>query len=266
LFGRGCRSQDNWKLLCRGPYGADLIHHAWSLFAPMNWPAKSWLDLTLSALFVNRQTTEHWNGKHGEIELLQQIRSDSVESISRALLTLVGLTLAEEFTPKKNWAASNNLPLLDAVEAHVHHDDPAVWDPAIWAWARIRESWTDFANPRPQVLNTLLSKWLGGEDKSGNVGYALTTLLGLERSIWKPLLTEDQKRVVRLSAETAVRNADHETLRRRFAGLLIAFHSGDVLPEAKLVQLLRASRNLEGHVYDSAVDAMIKQLRVADDG
>ena len=43
FFARGCNSADDWVALSRGPYGEELSHQAWLLYAPMNWPEETWL-------------------------------------------------------------------------------------------------------------------------------------------------------------------------------------------------------------------------------
>ena len=39
----GGTDQSSFLALCRGPYGEELLHQAWLLYAPMNWPREAWL-------------------------------------------------------------------------------------------------------------------------------------------------------------------------------------------------------------------------------
>src|SRR5262249_45878343 len=33
FFARGCHTQEDWRALSKGPYGAELLHHSWSFFS-----------------------------------------------------------------------------------------------------------------------------------------------------------------------------------------------------------------------------------------
>ena len=65
FFARGCRSENDWLALSRGPYGEELLHQAWLLYSPMDWPYEAWLRNTCASLAARRRQDSYWGGVEG---------------------------------------------------------------------------------------------------------------------------------------------------------------------------------------------------------
>lgn len=252
LFARGCRSQNDWQSLARGPYGDELIHQTWLLYSPMQWPAKAWVDATLSTLLFNRRPEAYWRTSAAHTELLNLIRSPSKEKIVRGLLTIVGSQIASFRTvePRLLLDASS----LSELETHVFNDDPAVWDAAIWAWSYARTG-RDSVMPPVNVLDRMLSLWLAGLDRTGNISYSFYKIARLPRDAWKMrVLTEDEKSKIREIARKEVRGMESD---QSSAALLIAFYAKNVLSETELGTRLMAHGHLIGN---DVITSMLTQM------
>jgi hypothetical protein len=224
----------------------------------MKWPRASWLDLTLATFFVESQPNEYWAGEDCAPDIVQLLKSKSLEEICRALLTIVGITL-RDMAYLREWSKSELEAILELIEGHLSNDNPAVWDSAAWAWARIRTTWFENPIPKPHLLDVLLSRWLI-DQTSENLAYAFSTSLDVSRAAWKPRLTEDQKAIVRRAIEDG-RSDEHGEFQKRFTSLFIGFYSQAVWPEQSLIQLLEDTRRAQQHVYTDELTRMLNRLR-----
>jgi len=255
LFAKGCTSQDNWQALGLGPYGEELLHQAWLLYAPMQWVSESWLRNTLAVLLTYRRPDTYWRSNEAQADLLRLLRSESAEEIARGLLIIGGLHWR---SPRRVELVS--LPLAD-IERHLFHEDPALWHAAMWAWALTRK-YHGAPEPSPLVLDRLLSLWLIGAEQKvpGIVAFAFSTVVGLPRSIWTPVLTEEQKHFVRQAANASDEKTDANLKDEPFASLVVAFHARDLWPDEELAERLVAAPRTTFGVTEEAVDQLLKQM------
>jgi hypothetical protein len=252
LFARGCRSQNDWQALSRGPYGKELLHQAWLLYAPMRWPPGCWLDATLSSLLVHRHSAAYWQSEEGEKEVLRLLRSHSTEEIAFGLLTIVGLSMT-----RPNPIVSGSLArtaLVNEVESQLFHDDPAVWDAATWAWAHFPKH-GDLIRPSSSILDRLLFLWLKGDSGTGNCSYAMSRIVGLPRDAWTPILTDDQKNYLRQSLTADLNSTARD---KNITCLIIAFYAREVISEEELAEhLTSAEMNFPG---DTNFRSMLNEM------
>jgi hypothetical protein len=252
LFARGCRSQDNWQELSRGPYGAELLHQALLLYSPMNWPIESWARNTLAVLLVFRRPLSFWQSDEARQEITRLLKSEQADDNIRGLLTIAGLywNSLEWGMPgsrrvKREALTIGRIPLKE-IERHIFQDAPSIWHAATWAWALARK---DLAResveadlPSSLLLNQLLTRWAAGDGEMGIISFALSTLAGMERDIWKPVLADEQRQFLKTMADSKP-PATGLIDSRVVAALIIGFHSRDVWPEEELARRLFA---LEG--------------------
>ena len=71
-----------------------------------------------------------------------------------------------------------------------------------------------------------MTRWLLNKDETGITGFALSTLAGMQRDIWKPALTEEQRLFVKRMADAKTPTVGR--LDSQVVALLIGFHSRDV--------------------------------------
>jgi hypothetical protein len=253
FFARGCGSNDDWAALSRGPYGDELRHQAWRLYAPMSWPPDTLLLNTCGTLLALRQPQTFWRGAEGKSELDTLLDSRSVAEIARGLLTCVGIIWTELSELGGFSAVARH---LDAIETHLFHEDRAVWVPAAWLWTAVRER---VAPPRPaprRVMDHLLALWLADPGRYAPIisEAIIVGHKGLLRRQWAPVLTDAHLRHVRDVVTSDPRDPWAYT-----TSLVIAFHAGDVLPDRDLG--FRLLKTMNAHALDKqAVNAMLGQL------
>jgi len=252
FFAHGCYSADDWGALSRGPYGDELVHQAWLLYAPMRWPRETWLLNTCASLIARRQPITYWRSTVGEAELQSLLASQSAEEIARGLLICVGLLWN---VPQHKAFIVYVQHQLTIVERHLFHDDPAVWSAAVWIWGYM---YARMSSPQasPLVLDRLLTLWLSGAAQRDTTSYAFVTALGLPRRAWTPLLTDSQVQQVRQVADERI---DPYT---SGASTMVAFHAGNVWSEEELAtRLVALSKPLPmRHQKRNPVDAVLEQM------
>jgi hypothetical protein len=255
LFARGCQAEHDWRALSRGPYGEELWHQAWLLYAPMQWPSEAWLRNTCAALAAHRLPDPYSDNNGVLPELKRLLASQSEEDIGRGLLACSGLFWNRD---DERPVAVNEL-VLDEVTRYIFHAHPALQNAAIWGWTNISRSKQSRPHPTPAILDQLLLKMLGApEDPTEVASYALSLQLGLSRSAWTPVLTEEQVLQLRQTGE----KVSDEPHYRLAAACVVAFHSGKVWSEEELAtRLVAVSRGgFAGGVRRHAIAATLEQM------
>jgi hypothetical protein len=249
LFARGCDSPSDWPALSRGPYGQELLHQAWLLYASTQSPSGTVVLNTYARLAVYRQPKTYWASGKGQADIERLLNSESAEDIGRGLLSLVGLSWV-------GWSfREDTLPLAD-LERHIFQEHAALREAALWAWAFIHSEQQSALQPSSRVLDRLLSVWLSSARPDTIAAYALSTQLGLLRRAWAPVLTEEEVQQLR-RVDQDYEGQDRETLA---ACYMVAFHGGNVWSDKELatrlgkLKLFYASR--EAH----RIDVMLEQM------
>jgi hypothetical protein len=177
FFARGIRDMSvAWFALCRGPYGQELLHQAWLLFATMRWPSETDLMETCTKIAWVRHPCLAGESSEGRVELLRLLHSDQEEEIARALFTCLVAVDTER-------GLSGNLPILkDEIEEQLFRENPAIWAPAAYALIRLlflrqgerEEEWL----PSPKALDRLSGLLLANREPSlfGFLGYVRDVL------------------------------------------------------------------------------------------
>lgn len=222
FFARGCRSDHSWQALIRGPYGEELFHQGWLLYNPMLWPKETGLRNTCAEFAAHRQPDSYWESSEGQAELSRMLGSDVRKEIGRGLLACAG-------TPR-NYASRTAASILPLVERHLFSTDPALYNPALWAWALIQNNEALPIQRSPAVLDRLVSMCLNDSviKPESTLGFALQTQLGLPRAAWTPALAENdlQRAMHRVQESYPVYSLA--------VSCLLAFHSGSIWPEEEL--------------------------------
>ncbi|MHB8271932.1 SIR2 family protein [Bradyrhizobium sp.] len=221
-----------WGMLCRGPYGLELLHQAWLLYRTMNWPPECSVRNTLANFLAHREPTAYWETEEGNVHLVNLLRSGVDENIARALLTIAAL----------QWGNINRRDVeriiipVDDVERHLFQKDHSLWHAAVWAWGLIYRRQRQL-EPSSAALDRVFALWLDRKNLEKNypiVSFALGRILGRPRQIWTPSLTSNQKEFVR--SGFLIESDFHH--REKQASLMIAFYSRDVWPEDELAEKL----------------------------
>ena len=248
LFANWAPTRENWQALSRGPYGEELLHQAWLLYAPMQWRRECSLTQTLVTFAGLRQPKPYWHSSEGRLELIRLLRNHGAEEITRGLSTVAGLRSDDD---------AGTSELLMAVERHLFQKDAALWHAATYTWLLLNP---ESRVPGAEVLDRLLSLWVieANEKLEPFASFALSTQLGHPRIIWTPELTVAQKQFVLQAADKT------GVMPNQFASVVVAFHARDVWPEEELARRLYAVRPttslLSRNKKEAAIDAMLEQM------
>jgi hypothetical protein len=231
LFAQGCRSENDWAALCRGPYGEELLHQAWLLYSNMNWPNDTWLLNTCSTFAALRRPRQYWTNSEGVQELQRMLMSTEDEEIARGLFTAAGFYFDGA---SREGAPPSWYPLI---KAHIFHPEPSIVAAAVWAWALARHREQGLVKIDIAILDRITELWLnpGHPALAQRTAFALTRVLGTPRSEWSPKLTDSQVNIVRDRAEN---DGDEGAA----AALVVAFHAGNIWSDDKLAVRLRNAR------------------------
>jgi hypothetical protein len=237
LFAHGCRSDEDWKGLARGPYGKELLHQAWILYQANNTPRDAWVRNTCAILGANRFSLEFWGSKDGKHLLRSMVLSTDREEIAMGLLTWVGTRFAVDISKRKG-----ALPVsLSEIEKLIFVDDVAIWHAAVWVWSLHRIYTKTKKVPTAKVLDRLLHLW--NVEHQSNYGqrivdFALTRISGIPRNAWTPVLSQQQR--ARLSEELKAEKRHQISYHgdTKTAAYVIAFHARDAVSDTALAKLL----------------------------
>jgi SIR2-like protein/NACHT domain-containing protein len=257
FFARGCHTQDDWRALSKGPYGAELLHHSWNLFSS---PQSKELDSLNTCTYIAAARFGKELADKGNIdpELLRLITSTTEEEIAQGLFIVAGRVFERQrrlFAPE-----SHQLPgeLIEFIEKHFYEGSTAITRAAIWAWAVALYYCKIKGRPTVAALDQLLKVWLTSPDENlvNVASTALRTQFGLERKKWTPVLHErDVEKIRRMSAET-----DEMDEMVFAASMMVAFHAGTVWSDDELFSKLSKYRKLFGGQPERH-EAILKQLK-----
>lgn len=252
LFAIGCRSEDDWAALCRGPYGQELMHQAWLLYQAMDWPDDSWLLHSCITFAFRRHPSRYWISNTGKVEIERMLTSTNAEEIVHGLFISTALYFySEEFPNAADFSFSHSF-----VEAHLFTDDPSILIPAVWAWALARHRDMNLASRVDvAVLNRIATILLnpGHPTSIDRAAFALTTVVGTPRAAWTPTLTDSQVSVVKQRVADGGRDLT--------GALVLAFYAANIWPDSELAaRLTHESDEFAWMVDASARDWMLHQL------
>ena len=259
FFAKGCHVEEDWRALARGPYGNELLHQAWLLFSPMQWPRGTFLDHTYPIFAVLRNPMEYWNSGGGKADLNALLTSTSSEEIARGLFTCVGLCCGVKTLDYRISYAKTVEPHMEIVERHLFQDALALWVAAAAAHYHFNISTSTKREASVALLNRLLSLRLSCTTGLATewAEWPLINYFKLPRDFWRPVLTDTQVEVVRQMAD-----GSRDSLSvHRAAGLWLGFQARNVWPEEELAQRLDEWRKSADNPLPSLpVDAMLEQM------
>lgn len=264
FFARGCHTQDDWRALSKGPYGAELLHHSWSLFSsPESKEMNSLRTCTyIAAARFGRKLTDKGNI---DPELRRFLTSTIGEEISQGLFIVAGRVFeeTEEDLHLSDEPLQLSGELIEYIEKHFLAKSTAIRRAAIWAWAVVMFYCKIAGQPTAAGLDQILSVWLTSPDEElvEAASTALWTQLGLERKKWTPVLHErDVEKIKRMLDKASERKKTHAIT----ASIVVAFHAGTVWSDNELVSKLNQRRK---EIYTGPphradpVRAMLEQLK-----
>jgi hypothetical protein len=231
-FAKGCRSTVDWKALCRGPYGGELLHQAWLLYESFDTPADAWVRNSYACFANFRKRRSYWFTVEGQSEINELLLSDSDEEVCLGLMTAVGV-LWNGGVRRVN---SNMLDeqMASRLQVLLFSDKKTIAHVALWTWSLNLH----YAEPMPtvpeEILNFLLAGYLGLDlsVEHSLYSFALHGCMGTRRESWKPVLNQAQITHIRNVPEPEGLDGRNQN---SSAAVLIAFHAGNIWSDAEMV-------------------------------
>ena len=265
FFARGCNTQEDWRALSKGPYGAELLHHSWEMFSQ---PQLMETDSLQTSTYIAAARFGKDLVADGIIdpELKRLLISTTEEEIAQGLFVLTGKVFETFRRVRPDQEPLLQLPIevVGHIEKYLFSESTALARAAIWAWAVVMYHCQIEVQPTTTGLNQVLKIWLTSSDKKlvETASTALWTQLGLGRKKWSPVLQEcDVERIKRMSGAK-----DEKRPNNMFAAsLVVAFHAGTVWTDGELVSKLALLRKEEHHgrpARPDPVGMMLSQLGV----
>lgn len=264
FFARGCESNLDWETLCSGPYGSELLHQAWLLYAPLDWPESNLLHVTCARIAASRKPRSYWQTPPGRAALEGLLDSQEEANLAAGLFTCAGLCSGHEQQVSEFsdlFAAS-----MEAVEKSLRHSTAAIRLAAEYAWCHIRYKVKLTLPPRVEVLDLLLELWLSDSHELIHrwAAIALWTQLALPRNLWTPVLSAAQKSQLLVRSDRDQPDDARQHLDPTYdyiAAIVVAFHAHDVWSDEELAMRIeaRGRRPEFAHMAGGAVP-MLKEL------
>jgi len=263
FFSSGFPSNEILRTLSRGPYGVELLHQTWLLYATMQWPQHIEILDTFASLAPLRNGTSQESGAW--LELL--LHSMSREEIAHGLFACAGLLQREEHHHRRETSAKlllSNAGLIEDIKRHLYIDDPALHLAAAYTlahiWVRGKHQ-KELHNVSSSDLDRLLMLRLHSTHQIVSLwsSIALCMQIGLQRSKWVPVLTVAESMKIRIAIESPERQYK---LNGYFAlgNLMIAFHAGTVFSEDELAEHLTNAKKFSIPELPDALAHMLKQM------
>jgi hypothetical protein len=256
LFANGCYGDSNWYALCRGPYGDEILHQAWSLYSHLDWLPETRLESTCAFVAANRYPMSHWEREEGRKQLQRLIDSPQREEAFVGLFACVGRIFGHQ-------DRSQPADMMSGIEIerHIRSDDWALCWPALWAWALITRYSRQRVKTSPAAMDRALSLWLTPPSVpmaarlSGIAIFFLAQQLGLPRGSWNPRLSR--------TAIQELLNSTPSPIDASQAICVIAFHSSGAWSDQELVASLRliGDPDLDTNgIFRERIEAMLAQI------
>jgi hypothetical protein len=260
LFASGARREMNWPELCAGPYGDELLHQAWLLYAPMDWPADTLLLNSCGRFALFRHRAAPRKSLQIEAELQRLLESHVDEEVARGLFICIGYLLG---TPDRDGRAPEKAVPASLLEQYLFRENLALAVAAAYALS-VNQVTTRGSRwqPSPKALDRLLTMWSGAD--GDKIAFYASMPLGLQigslpRRSWTPVLTEPQMELIRKAS--ADKAEEHESL--VLAGLMVAFHAGNVWPEEELAMRLvkvKEQHTIRRYSLGNYIDNALEQM------
>ncbi len=247
FFAHGCKSDDDWETLCRGPYGEEFYSQAWKLLVSRQWPRGTWLMNSCAGIAEYQKPSSYWLSDQGKLEIRLLLQSEKKAELGRGLLISMGMLWNHLDSPQSDAAVAESIP-IDLIEPHLFVQDLDIWCIASWVWTNARRRQKSPTPVPPLVLDKFLLEWLNSSvDRAGRfAGYALICQLGIARDYWTPKLTKTQASNVRKRFD-ALKNTDFiEDDYDNGACFFVAYHAKTVWTDQELVSRIDTVEKLPG--------------------
>lgn len=264
FFAHGCRTDDDWESLSRGPYGEELFYKAWELLLEIGLKSGSWLMNTCAGIAGFQKPIEYWTSAEGSVEINALLQGDNRENVGRGLLISMGILWNRDRFEEHERKIIDAIP-LDQIEPHLFNIDPIIRSIATWVWVNTRRHLEVKNTPSQAILNEFLKRWQNNalNRDTDLAGYAMSCQLGIDRDFWTPRLSETQIQKIRRRFEVLSEARPSVEDYQKGACFFVAYHSKSIWTDAELASQLEDARWLNRIIGKSTnIDTVRKALGV----
>ncbi|MBB4238599.1 SIR2 family protein [Rhizobium esperanzae] len=231
-FARGCRTNNGWSALARGPYGDELRDRAWELYVGRKVWKECWIRNTYGFLSYLAHDREYWSKGRGHEVLTQLLSSENEREVVTGLLIICCSHWADQHIEYRI------TDFIDVIEARLFSEHPQVIEAACWAWgwviARLPEVKYD-----TRILQRLLDLWTQ-ENHQEMASFALSRI-NANRNSWRPTLSKELVSLITAGLDRRRPSLDNrDRLNEYEAALAVAFYSRH-FSDKKIVSALKKS-------------------------
>ncbi len=242
-FAHGCRSQENWAALMRGPFGQTVFDEAWRLFVEDILPKQSWIRNTVALMAALRKPIEIWVTNEGTELIRSMLVSDSTSLRSQGAAIVCGI-----FWHDNAAMMTAMTTLRPYLEANVIRDDPPYSTHAIWAlgmlFSRRHDAGIEMPHLSAPAMDKLKSLLVASKDLDADIvpfTFSIAPLVPI--TIWSTTLTAAEKARFR----KVLKRNEGETSERRSPAeaLVMLFYYARITLKPDLVEDTLTFRSLE---------------------
>lgn len=233
FFAHGCKSSDDWEVLCRGPYGDEFYRQAWDLYISKEWPTGSWLMNSCAAIACYQKPVNYWLSDVGQSEIKELLSSDEEYVYGRGLFVVMGLLWNDGFRSRR---VELDGAYFKRIEHFLFNGNPNIAAIAIWIWANVRRAQDEIEPASPVIMDVLVDYWLkdDGSKLSSTSEYAICCSGGSDRDSWVPKLTSGQVDQIRARlGRESPRPFDYQGFEKR-ACFFVCYHARSVMSDSEL--------------------------------
>lgn len=198
FFANGCRTNDNWQALARGPYGPDLRDAALSIYLDDALSYRVLAKNTVAILEAYTEPSRFWTSDECEDTLLSRLKNHDIQDLCRTILSISG----SFWLHRKLCALARSQRIYQALENALFDERPPVQGAAAWSWGfwRHLQISQNKVKPIPNIdtVNRLVYKFFDEENTSEDlIRFAVADLVGVERGSCKLELDRDKSERIR---------------------------------------------------------------------
>lgn len=241
-FANGCRTNDNWRALSRGPYGQELRDAAFENFAFKDYRNRILARNTLALLEAYSKAPEFWLSPECENITLAELESEHSGSLCRSILAVAG----SFWLHRSKAFLARTTSVYAKIEELLGDNRFVVLTSAAWAWSFWRflqeEAGKEMPVPTEQTISRLVGLFFEDqEDGNFIISFAVSHLKGVKRNYIKMHLSRKNKKYIRRLLKSDLDSSSEMQGRHRSSILRIVYILDELATDGEIKDFV--SRN-----------------------
>lgn len=208
FFASGCRTNDNWQALSRGPYGPDLRSAALELYIENSGKPLAFLRNTVALLEAYAEPPGFWTGNDCESSMITRTLGGDTKALSRAILSIPG----SFWLYREKSALAGSRRIYEIVENAMFDERPPIQTAASWAWGFWRYLQTNLKRGKPipdnRTLALLIERFFDKRIFDDGIRLSVVDLEGVPRGACDIILSDDQRSMLRAYISSKIDDRD----------------------------------------------------------